>query len=120
MSSPEPGEIYYADIPENTKSRRVIVVSRSLLNSGDYLTIVPVTSARFAERRSLRSCVPFKRGQFGFSRDCVAQCDQVATVHKSYFVLDEVSLARLDPSTMRQVIRALGYVFEADCEPEPV
>jgi hypothetical protein len=59
----EPGDIYLADFPE-TGPHPVIVVSREELNRGHYAMVVVCTSARFAVRRQLASCVPFRTGQF--------------------------------------------------------
>jgi mRNA-degrading endonuclease toxin of MazEF toxin-antitoxin module len=70
----EPGEIYLADFPE-AGPHPVIVVSREELNRGHYALVVVCTSARFAVRSQLASCVPFHAGQFGFTADCVAQCE---------------------------------------------
>ncbi len=77
----EPGEIYLADFPE-AGPHPVIVVSREELNRGHYALVVVCTSARFAVRSQLASCVPFHAGQFGFSADCVAQCENILSIDK--------------------------------------
>lgn len=82
----EPGEIYLADFPE-AGPHPVFVVSREELNRGHYALVVVCTSARFAVRSQLASCVPFHAGQFGFAADCVAQCENILSI-------DERQLAR--------------------------
>jgi len=62
-------------------------------------------------RRTLRNCVPFQAGRFGLTMGCVAQCENV--------LFDEVTgpIGILDDVSMRDVINAIGYVVESDCEP---
>jgi mRNA-degrading endonuclease toxin of MazEF toxin-antitoxin module len=67
-----PGEIYEADLGD-ANPHRIIVVSRDDLNRGDRVVAVLVTSQKFAARSVLAHCVPFKAGEFGFTKDCVAQ-----------------------------------------------
>jgi mRNA-degrading endonuclease toxin of MazEF toxin-antitoxin module len=111
----EPGDVYIADFP-HVGPRPVIVLSREDLNRGGQAVVVLCTSARFAIRRTLPNCVPFQAGQFGFTKDCVAQCEQLLSIDRS-----EVSLAgpigSLDDLSLRDVIKAIGHVFDADCEP---
>ncbi len=93
----------------------VIVLSREPLNRGrDYLAVF-CTSAHFDARRKLPNCIPFRAGRFGFSVDCVAQCDNILTVDRS--ILDGGPIGVLDELTMRMIIKAIGYVIESDCEP---
>ena len=95
----------------------MIVVSRDSLNRGSQVVMVLCTSARFSARSQLPNCVPFRAGEFGFTKDCVAQCEQILTLDKN-----EVSLSgpigQLDELAMRSLIKALGFVFEADCKPD--
>lgn len=106
----EPGEIYIADFPE-AGPHPVIIVSREDLNRGHYALVVVCTSSRFAVRSQLPSCVPFQAGQFGFTINCVAQCENILSIDKRQLigVLDEMAL--------REVIKAIGHVIESDCEP---
>jgi mRNA-degrading endonuclease toxin of MazEF toxin-antitoxin module len=113
----EPGEIYLADFPE-AGPHPVIVVSREELNRGHYALVVVCTSARFAVRSQLASCVPFHAGQFGFSADCVAQCENILSIDKRQ--LDRADAGRigaLDEMAWREVVKAIGYVVGSDCEP---
>ena len=112
----EPGEIYMADF-EQAGPHPVIVVSREALNRGRYALVVVCTSARFAVRRTLPNCVPFRAGQFGLTADCVAQCDNILSVEKSQLDMAPGPIGVLDETAMREVIKAIGYVMESDCEP---
>lgn len=112
----EPGEIYMADF-EQAGPHPVIVVSREALNRGRYALVVVCTSARFAVRRTLPNCVPFRAGQFGLTADCVAQCDNLLSIEKSQLDMAAGPLGVLDEMAMRDVIKAIGYVMESDCEP---
>lgn len=75
----EPGEIYMADFPE-AGPRPIIVVSREDLNRGHYVLAVLCTSSRFSIRSKLPNSVPFQAGQFGFTKDCVAQCENLLSI----------------------------------------
>lgn len=112
----EPGEIYVADFAE-AGPHPVIVVSREELNRGHYTLVVVCTSARFAIRSKLPNCVPFEAGQFGFTTDCVAQCENVLSIDKTQIDLDAGPIGVLDSLALRDVIKAIGYVIESDCEP---
>lgn len=114
---PKPGEIYLAAL-DNDGRRRVIVVSRDDLNRGNYVIVVPITSTRFEERRDLPNCVPFQAGQFGLTKNCVAQADQILSLPMEVLLLEEGVVGTLDDETMREVVRAVGYAIAAECEPE--
>jgi mRNA-degrading endonuclease toxin of MazEF toxin-antitoxin module len=111
-----PGEIYIADFPE-AGPHPVIVVSREELNRGHYALVVVCTSARFAVRSGLPNCVPFQAGQFGFKTDCVAQCENLLSINKTQLDLDAGPVGILDEQALRDVVKAIGYVIESDCEP---
>lgn len=111
-----PGEIYVADF-EQAGPHPVIVVSREDLNRGRYALSVVCTSARLAIRRTLPNCVPFQAGQFGFTADCVAQCENILSIEKSQLDLASGPIGVLDEMAMRDVVKAIGYVMESDCEP---
>lgn len=112
----EPGEIYIADFPE-AGPHPVIVVSREDLNRGHYALVVVCTSSRFAIRSRLPSCVPFEVGQFGFTANCVAQCENILSIDKRQLDLDAGPIGVLDEKALREVVKAIGYVLESDCEP---
>jgi mRNA-degrading endonuclease toxin of MazEF toxin-antitoxin module len=110
----EPGEIYMADLGEQAP-HPIIVVSREGLNRGDRVVAVLCTSQKFATRSGLPHCVPFHAGQFGFSKDCVAQCENIFLVAKSD--LAPSPLGALDDAALRDVIKAIGHVLDSDHEP---
>jgi mRNA-degrading endonuclease toxin of MazEF toxin-antitoxin module len=114
--APKPGEVYLCITADGSK-RPGVVLSREQLNRGDFVVIVPVTSARFEERRHLKNCVPFFSGHFGLTKDCVAQAEQVSAVRKANLDLAAGPLGRLDAENLRALIRAVGHVIDAECEP---
>lgn len=111
-----PGEIYTADF-DVAGPHRVIVISREDLNRGRYILAVVCTSARFASRSTLPNCIPFRAGQFGFIVDCVAQCENIVSIEKTQLDLSAGPVGVLDELAMRDLIKAIGYVMESDCEP---
>ena len=112
----EPGEIYIADFPE-AGPHPVIVVSREDLNRGHYALVVVCTSSRFAVRSQLPSCVPFQAGQFGFTIDCVAQCENILSIEKRQLAMSGGPIGVLDEMALREIVKAIGYVIASDCEP---
>ncbi|HEV8579697.1 MAG TPA: type II toxin-antitoxin system PemK/MazF family toxin [Thermoanaerobaculia bacterium] len=112
----EPGEVYIADFPE-AGPHPVIVVSRESLNRGHYALVVVCTSSRFAARSQLPSCVPFHSGQFGFTANCVAQCENILSIDKRQLEMSAGPIGVLDERALREVIKAIGYAIESDCEP---
>jgi mRNA-degrading endonuclease toxin of MazEF toxin-antitoxin module len=111
-----PGEIYLADFAQAGR-HPVIVISREDLNRGTYALVVVCTSARFALRRTLPNCVPFQVGQFGFTTNCVAQCENMLSIEKAQLDLASGPVGVLDVIALRDVIKAIGYVMDSDCEP---
>lgn len=116
-ASLRPGEIYWADDVVNDKRHLVIIVSREEHNRGSYVVVVPTTSQGFSRRQHLRNCVAFGAGDFCFSVPTVAQAENISLIEKSELDLWTGPVDMLDPEVMRNVIRAVGYVIEADCEP---
>jgi mRNA-degrading endonuclease toxin of MazEF toxin-antitoxin module len=111
-----PGEIYMADFGQ-AGPHPVIVVSREDLNRGRYALVVVCTSARFAVRSKLPNCVPFRAGDFGFTVDCIAQCENLLSIDKVQLDLAAGPIGVLDDAALRDVIKAIGYGMESDCEP---
>lgn len=87
------------------------------MNRGRTTIAALITSARFGTRSRLPNCVPFRAGQFGLTKDCVAQCENLLTLDLGQLDLSNGPLGCVDELTMRDVIRAVGYVMDADCEP---
>lgn len=111
----EPGEIYMADTDGGR--RPVVVVSREELNRGRWVVVVAFTTARFAQRSVLPNCVPFRAGEFGLAKDCVAQAETVGPIDVARLDVSDGPVGVLDDERMRDVIRAIGHVLGADCEP---
>ena len=61
--------------------------------------------------------MPFRTGEFGLAKDSVAQCENIFTVELNLLDFDSGPLGQLDEDTMQKIVRAIGYVMEADCEP---
>ena len=112
-----PGEIYMAEF-ESLVEHPVIIVSREDLNRGNYALVVLCTSSRFAARSKLATCVPFRAGTFGFTKDCVAQCENMFAVSIANLDLVTGPIGVLDDIALRDVIQAIGKVIGSDCEPE--
>lgn len=112
----DPGEIYWVDFP--TGRRPGVVVSRPQLNRGQDVVVVPITSAKFANRVGLPNCVPFYAGDFGLARDRVAQAELVGSVPVVDVDVAAGLIGQLDEANFRLVTRAVGYVMSAECEPE--
>jgi mRNA-degrading endonuclease toxin of MazEF toxin-antitoxin module len=112
----QPGEIYVADF-EQAGRHPVIVVSREELNRGHYALVVMCTSANFGVRSNLPNCVPFRNGEFGFTKDCVAQCENMLALPVSQIDAASGAIGTLDDVALRTVIKAIGHVIDSDCEP---
>jgi mRNA-degrading endonuclease toxin of MazEF toxin-antitoxin module len=111
-----PGEIYLADAG-NDLHRRVLIVSREDLNQGRYVVAIPFTSTNFEKRSKLPNCVPFKAGQFGLIKDCVAQAEAITFIESAALDHETGPIGLLDDENMRAVIKAVGHMLCSDCEP---
>ncbi len=112
----QPGEIYWADVPPG-QQHRVVIVSREELNRGNYVMAALITSQKFSVRSKLANCVPLRAGPFGLPQDCVVQGESAGPIRVARLDLAAGPLARLDGITFREVIKAIGYVLDSDCEP---
>ena len=112
----QPGEVYMADFGP-AGPHPVIVVSREELNRGHYALVVVCTSARFSVRSKLSNCVLFRAGDFGFTIDCVAQCENILSIDHSQIDLAAGPLGTLNDTALQNVIKAIGYVIKSDCKP---
>ena len=110
-----PGEIYMAEFGP-AGPHPIIVVSREELNRGRYVLAVVCTSARFAIRSKLSNCVPFQAGTFGFTMDCVAQCENILSIDQGHIDMTTGPMGILDDSTFQKVVKSIGYVINADCK----
>jgi mRNA-degrading endonuclease toxin of MazEF toxin-antitoxin module len=89
----------------------VIVVSREELNRGRYALAVVCTSARFAVRSKLSNCVPFQAGDFGFTVDCVAQCENILSIDQAQLDIAAGPTGTLDEVALQKVVKSIGYVI---------
>ena len=101
------GEIYLADFDE-MEPHPVVVVSREELNRGNWVAAVLITSKRFEERSKQPHCVPFRAGEFGRSRDCVAQAESLFSIRRE--ALGD-QLGTLDDERSRGLVKALGNMM---------
>jgi mRNA-degrading endonuclease toxin of MazEF toxin-antitoxin module len=110
-----PGDIYLVDTEAG--KRPVVLVSREELNRGRWVVGVLLTSASFATRSALPHCVAFRAGEFGLSKDCVAQAETISFLDVSDLDLDHGVVGHLDEIRMRDLIRAIGNMLGSECEP---
>ena len=101
----EAGDVHWAHLPDGG-TRPVMILSRPSLNRGDTAWVARITSAHFERRSRLPNCVPFAAGEFGLSRDCVAQCGSAGPVRVDE--LDARPIGRLSDERLREVVRAVG------------
>jgi len=111
------GDIYWGHFPSGMR-RPLIVVSREELNRGLYAVVVPCTTGRLNERSGLPSCVVFHAGQFGLPRSCVAQAEMIQVTEKANLDVESGAVGRLDSETLRDLVKAIGYVLDAELEPQ--
>jgi mRNA-degrading endonuclease toxin of MazEF toxin-antitoxin module len=111
-----PGEIYLAEIPE-AGAHRIVIVSREDLNRGRKVLAALITSSKFAVRSTLPNCVVLKAGEFGMTKDCVVQCETLAPIPKDVIDEDSGPVGILTEEVLRDIIKAIGYVIDSDCEP---
>jgi mRNA-degrading endonuclease toxin of MazEF toxin-antitoxin module len=110
-----PGEIYMAETEAG--KRPAVIVSREELNRGHWVVAVLITSADFAVRSALPHCVPFSAGEFGLTKDCVAQAEAITYVAISELDMDAGAIGVLDEVRLRELIKAIGNMMGSDCEP---
>jgi len=109
---PQPGELYFAYAD---KRRPVVVVSWKTLSRGDYVVSVPLTSACLEARRALPNCAARRTARA--RQRLLAQADAISLLHKDDLDLPGGAIGRLNDSDTRALIRAIGYVSNAECEP---
>ena len=97
--------------------RPVVVVSREELNRGHRVVAVLATSTHFATRSNLPHCVAFSVGEYGLTKDCVAQAETITYLAVSDLDMDSGLIGVLDEVRMRALIKAIGHMLASDCEP---
>ena len=110
-----PGQIDLADTGSGV--RPAVILSREELNRGAYVVAVLITSSKFTERARFSHCVPFHAGEFGLTRDCVAQAEAITFLPTSDLDLERGTLGELDEQRLRDLVRAVGNMMGSDCEP---
>lgn len=110
-----PGDVYVCRGYD--KPRPVIVVSREELNRGGYVVIVPTTTRRLDVRATLPNCVYLQRGESGLGEDCVAQAEGMSLMSVDMLDLEEGLVGSLGKSAMGRLIKAIGNVIAAECDP---
>lgn len=50
-------------------------------------------------------------------KDCVAQAETISFLNTADLDLTTGPLGKLDDLRQRELIKAIGFVFDADCEP---
>jgi len=116
MTIPKPGEVYFADTGTDVR-HRVVVVSREELNRGKYVIALIFTSENYELRSRLKNCLPISKERKGFNEDCVAQAETIGIYFKDQLDMSEPPLTTLTDEEMQGLIRAIGYVIDADCYP---
>lgn len=112
----KPGEIYLAETEAG--KRPAIIVSREELNRGRWVVAAMITSAHFAVRSTLPHCVPFRAGEYGLTKNCVAQAETITYLSISDLDIEAGILGVLDEVRMRDLIKAIGKMMGSECEPE--
>jgi mRNA-degrading endonuclease toxin of MazEF toxin-antitoxin module len=115
LTRPRTGELFWATLEDGGR-RPVLVVSREALNRGNRVVVLPVTSQRFAGRKDLRTAVVFQAGEAGLDRDCVAAAEGIMNVPREALDADPISV--LSGERLRDLVRAVGAVMGATCEPD--
>ena len=49
--------------------------------------------------------------------DCVAQCENLLSIDQAELDLAAGPMGVLDDAALRNVVKAIGYAIESDCEP---
>jgi mRNA-degrading endonuclease toxin of MazEF toxin-antitoxin module len=110
------GDVFYAPFGEG-KPRPVVVVSRDDLNRGGSVVVVPFTTQKVDNRRSLPWCVFFPAGESGLAYDCVAKTDEIAHVTITDLDWRRGRTGRLLAPRMNEIVRAIRYTIrDADLQ----
>jgi mRNA-degrading endonuclease toxin of MazEF toxin-antitoxin module len=107
------GDIYASHDFYGAGKHRVVIVSRTSLNSGNYVVTVMFTSKRLEERKKSPTCVFFPReSQPGLVEDCVAQCETISQVPIEYLNLVGGCLGHVDDEKLAEINQAINYVID--------
>ena len=114
--TPHQGEIYEVNGIDE-RLRPVVVVSREELNRGYYVVCVPFTTKRLETRRNLENYVEFQAGEFGLTRNCVAQSELITVIEKTELDLSAGPRGTIQGKKLERLIKAIGYTLSANCRP---
>jgi len=112
MDTPRQGDIYTVLV--GNEPHFVIVVSEEQFNRGGFVTVLLVTSRHFETRSKLPNCVVFRAGSFCFTKNCVAQAESLTQLERDGLLDFKGSL---DGEHIRNLVRAVGVIMGAECEP---
>jgi len=59
----------------------------------------------------LSNCVPFRAGDFGFTTDCVAQCENILSIDQVQIDLAAGPLGILDATALRNVKGRMAFYW---------
>lgn len=108
------GQIFLLLESDESKARPVVVVSRDDLSHGDSVLCVPFYSQQLEKRKQFKTCVLFKAGQFGLSKDCVAKGDEITVIDKTMLNLSHGQIGRLNAESMAKIVRAVRFAIRCD------
>jgi mRNA interferase MazF len=98
------GEVWWAELPAPVGRRPAVLVSRDrAYEVRTSVTVVPITG----RARGIPVEVPLEPGD-GVPRACVANADNVTTVHRSHLIRP---IGRLPPEKLRAVEDALRFAL---------
>lgn len=105
---PRQGEIFFAQLPGETKERPALVVSVNARNQfGNSVLVVPLTT----NSRPAPTHVSLSAGEGGLPHESVARCENVTTLPKSLLTRGPLGVP-LPATRMREivlaVVRAMG------------
>ncbi len=110
-----PGDIYICRAYR--KPRPVIVVSRTELNQGGFVVIVPTTSRRLGVRAGLPNCTLLQKGESGLDEECVAQAEAITLMAVDQLDMETGLIGSLGRPARSRLVKAIGNVIAAECDP---
>ena len=112
LSQGDVWDIDFGEVDEQTgkpKYRASIVISRSKLNMGQQILVVPTTGSKVEERKQYLNNVFIKAGTSGLTKDCVAQTHLIAPAERAYFIKRR---GRLTAEQVARIIQALFWTVD--------
>src|SRR5579862_478137 len=99
-----PGDIFASFDFYGAGKHRVLVVSRTELNEGNYVVTVMFTTKRLDERKLHPSCVFFPAGsQEGLEAECVAQRESISQMPIEYLDVEAGPLGHVEDEKMAEI-----------------